>query len=219
MPASIATHIRVAIVEDQSLFRELITSSIAKDDSLDVVVSAGTVREARSAIQPGSVDVALLDIELPDGNGLGLGLSLKRADPQLAVVTLSVLDMIEPYLGIAASERGAWSYLSKASSGSVETLIDVIKRTAAGESVIDPTLLQRSKPRPGSTVGSLTNRQFEVLRLVARGCSNQTIADELGIASNSVVNHLSAIYSALGIPDGHNARVSATLEFLANTQR
>lgn len=212
-------HIRVAVIEDQQLFRELLVSSLQEVDGIDVVVEAGTVREARSLIRPGSADVAILDIELPDGNGLGLGLSLKRADPELAIVTLSVLDLIEPYLGIPADERGVWSYLSKASSGSLETLIDVITRTAAGESVIDPTLVQRSKPRPGSAVSSLTNRQFEVLRMVARGLSNQSIADALNIASNSVVNHLSAIYATLGIPEGQNARVSATLEFLSNTQR
>ena len=55
--------------------------------------------------------------------------------------------------------------------------------------------------------------------MVARGLSNQSIADALDIAPNSVVNHLSAIYSTLGIPEGQNARVSATLEFLSNTQR
>ena len=211
--------IRVAVVEDQQLFRDLLVSSLGDSPEIEIVGQAATVREARDLIQPGTVDVAILDVELPDGNGLGLGISLKRQDPQLGIVTLSVLDLLEPYLGIPADERGTWSYLSKSSAVSVESLIDVLKRTASGESVIDPALLQRSTPRPGSTVANLTNRQYEVLRMVARGLSNQSIADNLGIAANSVVNHLSAIYSTLGIADGQNARVSATLEFLANTQR
>ncbi len=214
-----ASPIRVAVIEDQQLFRDLLVSSLTEVPGIDVVFQAGNVKDARALMKPGEVDVALLDIELPDGNGLGLGLSLKRSDPELGIVTLSVLDLLEPYLGIPAAERGTWSYLSKSSSGSLETLLDVITRTAAGESVIDPTLLQRSKPRPGSAVASLTNRQFEVLRMVARGLSNQSIAEALEIAPNSVVNHLSAIYSTLGIPEGQNARVSATLEFLSNTQR
>jgi DNA-binding NarL/FixJ family response regulator len=213
------TSIRVAVVEDQQLFRDLLVTSLGESKHIQIVSQAGTVRDARALIQPGQVDVAILDVELPDGNGLGLGLSLKRADPHLAVVTLSVLDLIEPYLGIPATERGTWSYLSKSSAVSIDALIDVVRRTAQGESVIDPSLLQRSTPRPGSSVSSLTTRQFEVLRMVARGLSNQSIAETLGIASNSVVNHLSAIYATLGVGEGQNARVSATLEFLSNTQR
>ena len=211
--------IRVAIVEDQQLFRNLLVSSLNENSDFVIVGQAATVREARELVKPGIVDVAILDVELPDGNGIGLGLSLKRLDPELKIVTLSVLDLLEPYLGIPANERGTWSYLSKTSAISVESLSDIIIRTASGESVIDPGLLQRATPRPGSSVASLTNRQYEVLRMVARGLSNQSIAEHLGIASNSVVNHLSAIYATLGIADGQNARVSATLEFLTNTQR
>lgn len=211
--------IRVAIVEDQPLYRDLLVSSLADVDDIDVVLSAGTVREARTFIKPGAVDVALLDVELPDGNGIGLGASLKRHDPGLKIVTLSVLDMLEPLLGLPDDIRQGWSYLSKGSTSSLETLVSVIRQTAAGNSVIDSSLLLRSKPRTGSSVAGLTNRQFEILRCVARGGSNESIAEELGIAPNSVVNHLTAIYSALGIPEGQNARVSATLEFLANTQR
>lgn len=211
--------VRVAVVEDQQLFRDLLVTSLGESSRIDVVAEAGTVRDARDRIKPGEVDVAILDVELPDGNGLGLGISLKRNDPNLAIVTLSVLDLIEPYLGIPTAERGTWSYLSKASAVSIEALVDVVERTARGESVIDPALLQRSTPRPGSAVAALTTRQYEVLRMVARGLSNQSIADSLGIASNSVVNHLSAIYATLGVAEGQNARVSATLEFLTNTQR
>jgi DNA-binding NarL/FixJ family response regulator len=98
-------------------------------------------------------------------------------------------------------------------------LVDTIQKASRGESVIDGELLLRSKPRLGSAVGGLTPRQFEILRLVATGLSNQGIAELLGIASNSVVNHLSAIYSALGIPEGNNARVSAVLAFLNDTSR
>jgi DNA-binding NarL/FixJ family response regulator len=127
--------------------------------------------------------------------------------------------MIELLLGLPEEQRHGWSYLSKSSSTSLETLLDVIRHTAAGKSVIDPALIDRSRARPGTPVSSLTRRQFEILRMVARGLSNQAIADEIGIAANSVVNHLSSIYSALGIAEGSNARVSAVLEFLSDTAR
>lgn len=211
--------IRVAIVEDQPLFRDLVQSGLGRFDDLDVVLAVGTVQEARDLIADSAADVAILDVELPDGNGIGLGASLKRQNPKLGIVTLSVLDMLEPYLSMDPTIRAGWSYLLKSSANNLDTLASAIRQSSVGLSVIDPALTQRSKPRSGSSVAGLTPRQFEVLRLVARGESNEAIAAELGIAENSVVNHLTAIYAALGILDGKNARVSATLEFLANTQR
>ena len=211
--------IRVAIVEDHVLYRDLLESSLQSTPDIEVVVSVSGSTEAKQLIVAGNVDVAILDIELADGNGIGLGVTLRRNDPNLGILLLSGRDMIELLLGLPEEQRHGWSYLSKSSSTSLETLLDVIRHTAAGKSVIDPALIDRSRARPGTPVSSLTRRQFEILRMVARGLSNQAIADEIGIAANSVVNHLSSIYSALGIAEGSNARVSAVLEFLNDTAR
>jgi DNA-binding NarL/FixJ family response regulator len=211
--------IRVAIVEDHVLYRDLLESSLQSTPDIEVVVSVSGSTEAKQLIVAGNVDVAILDIELADGNGIGLGVTLRRNDPNLGILLLSGRDMIELLLGLPEEQRHGWSYLSKSSSTSLETLLDVIRHTAAGTSVIDPALIDRSRARPGTPVGTLTRRQFEILRMVARGLSNQAIADEIGIAANSVVNHLSSIYSALGIAEGSNARVSAVLEFLSDTAR
>jgi DNA-binding NarL/FixJ family response regulator len=211
--------IRVAIVEDHVLYRDLLESSLQSTPDIEVVISVSGSTEAKQLIVAGNVDVAILDIELADGNGIGLGVTLRRNDPNLGVLLLSGRDMIELLLGLPEEQRHGWSYLSKSSSASLETLLDVIRHTAAGKSVIDPALIDRSRARPGTPVSSLTRRQFEILRMVARGLSNQAIADEIGIAANSVVNHLSSIYSALGIVEGSNARVSAVIEFLSDTAR
>lgn len=211
--------IRVAIVEDHVLYRDLLESSLQSTPDIEVVISVSGSTEAKQLIVAGNVDVAILDIELADGNGIGLGVTLRRNDPNLGILLLSGRDMIELLLGLPEEQRHGWSYLSKSSSASLETLLDVIRHTAAGKSVIDPVLIDRSRARPGTPVSSLTRRQFEILRMVARGLSNQAIADEIGIAANSVVNHLSSIYSALGIAEGSNARVSAVLEFLSDTAR
>ncbi|CAB4557077.1 unannotated protein [freshwater metagenome] len=211
--------IRVAIVEDHVLYRDLLESSLQSTPDIEVVISVSGSTEAKQLIVAGNVDVAILDIELADGNGIGLGVTLRRNDPNLEILLLSGRDMIELLLGLPEEQRHGWSYLSKSSSASLETLLDVIRHTAAGKSVIDPALIDRSRARPGTPVSSLTRRQFEILRMVARGLSNQAIADEIGIAANSVVNHLSSIYSALGIAEGSNARVSAVLEFLSDTAR
>jgi DNA-binding NarL/FixJ family response regulator len=134
-------------------------------------------------------------------------------------VLISAQDLLEILTTLLPDERKHWSYLSKSSSTSLTMLVETIEKASRGEAVIDAELLLRSKPRLGTRVSSLTPRQFEILRLVATGLSNQGIAELLGIASNSVVNHLSAIYSTLGIPEGNNARVSAVLAFLNDTSR
>lgn len=211
--------IRVAIVEDHPLYLELLTSALSGEEALEVVASVSGSTEARSLIQPGHVDVAILDIELADGNGVGLGVALRRADPGLGIILLSARDMLELVLGLPEPERRGWSYLSKSSSTTVSVLVDAIIKTASGQTVIDPELVERSQPRMGTAVSQLTKRQFQILRLVATGMSNQGIAERLDIASNSVVNHLSAIYQTLNIPEGQNARVSAVLEFLNDTAR
>ena len=146
-------------------------------------------------------------------------MALRRADPDLKIVLISAQDVLEVLTTLPEEDRKKWSYISKTSSTSLSVLVDTIQKAALGVSVIDPDLMLRSKARSGTSVGGLTPRQFEILRLVATGLSNQSIAELLGIASNSVVNHLSAIYAALGIPEGNNARVSAVLAFLNDTSR
>jgi DNA-binding NarL/FixJ family response regulator len=211
--------LRIGIVEDHSLFLQLISSALNEVDDFEIVATADNVAEAKKWFQPENLDVVILDIELPDGNGVGLGITMRRYNPKLGIVLLSDRDMLELILGLPQDERNGWSYLTKSATKSIDSLAAAIRATARGETVIDSSLVNRSQARPGTGVASLTNRQFEVLRAVARGDSNQTIATNLGIAVNSVGNHLIAIYDALGIPEGKNARVAAVLDFLQDTTR
>jgi DNA-binding NarL/FixJ family response regulator len=216
---AVKSNIRVAIVEDHDLYRELLSTSLTSTEGIEIVGAYSSVTAAKEGLKAGDVDVALLDIELGDGNGVALGVSLRRLDPNLGIVLLSARNMVELLLGLPEDVRRGWSYLSKTSVTSLDTLVSTIRATHEGETVLDPTLVARSFARRGTPVSTLTNRQFEILRMVARGMANQSIADELGIANNSVVNHLSAIYASLNIPEGQNARVSAVLEFLNDTSR
>lgn len=211
--------LRVGIVEDHTLFLELMSAALEKVDGLEIVATADNVTEAKKWFEPENLDVLILDIELPDGNGIGLGIHMRRRNPQLGILLLSDRDMMELILGLPKEVRAGWSYLTKTSTKSIDTLAAAVRATSRGETVIDPALINRSQARPGTGIGSLTNRQFEVLRSVARGDSNQTIATNLGIAVNSVGNHLIAIYDALGIDEGKNSRVAAVLEFLQDTTR
>lgn len=208
---------RVAIVEDQQLFRELLMSFLNSVDDIEVVLTATTVTEAREAINSNKVDVAILDIDLPDGNGVGLAVSLRRENPFLGVLLLSEQDVLELVRTLPREIQRGLSYLAKSSTTDLEMLVSTIRSTARGFSVIDPKLTLRSEARKGTGVSSLTPRQFEILRLLATGKSTEAIAKELGLAQNSVVNTLTAIYSALKIPEDANARVYAVLQFLADT--
>src|SRR5690606_15056460 len=112
-----------------------------------------------------------------------------------------------------------WSYLSKSSALSTHSLVAAIRATAAGATVLDPELLKKARPREGSAVGQLSERQYEVLRLVAQGYSNAVVAVRPGIAVRSVEAHLGMVYATLDIPEGHNARVTAVLKLIEETSR
>ncbi len=198
---------------------DLLATALRQETDIEVVFTAATVADARAKFDDQDVDVAVLDIDLPDGNGVGLGVALSRNIPKPGVVLLSSNDMLELFLSLPADVRENWSYLSKTSTTDASALARTVVATARGRSVIDPALVDRSRPRVGSRVSKLTPRQFDVLRCVARGLSNQAIAEELGVSLNSVVNHLTAIYAALEIPDEANPRVHAVLEFLSDTTR
>ncbi|GMA28151.1 response regulator transcription factor [Arenivirga flava] len=219
IPGPARAPLRVAVVEDQPLYRAMLVQLLDADPRTEVVVEASGAAEARRRIMPGRVDVAILDIELGDGNGVGLGVSLRRADPDLGVLLLSSRDVMELLLDLPSDVRRGWSYLSKTTSTSPDSLFTALTATAEGRTVLDPELIGRSVPRAGSALARLSDRQLQVLTLVAEGLSNAGIAERLGLSSRSIENHLNAIYAALELPEGHNSRVSAVLRLIEETSR
>lgn len=213
--------IRVAVVEDQTMFRSMLEHALSQAPDMHVTASAATVTEARQLIRPGQVDVALLDIDLPDGNGIALGVLLRRADPRIAIVLLSAQDAMDLMLDLPQDVSGRWSYLSKTSSMDSAALMVAIRRAAAGLTTLDPALLDRVTPRVGTSVSRLTDRQYTVLRLLAEGLSNSGIAERLRIAEKSVQNHVNALYATLGIDSdpARNPRVRAALRLIEETGR
>ena len=219
MTPTTARPLRVALVEDQPLFRSMLERTVTDAPGLEVVVSVGTVTEAREALRPGVADVVVLDIDLPDGNGIALGVTLRRAQPGLGVLLLSAHDAMDLLLDLPRAVAHGWCYLSKNSGTSESTLLHAVRSAAAGETVLDRALLDRVTPRAGSAVARLTQRQYEVLRLLAQGLSNAGIAERLDITEKSVQNHVYAIYATLGIDaePARNPRVSAALRLLEET--
>lgn len=218
MTTSSPPPLRVAIVEDQPLFRSMLERTLL-DAGLDVVETYGDASTARAALQPGTVDAVVLDIDLPDGNGIALGILLRRAQPRLGVLLLSAHNAMDLLLDLPRDVAHGWCYLSKTSTTSERTLLHAVRAAAAGETVLDPALLDRVAPRAGSSVARLTQRQYEVLRLLAQGLSNGGIAERLGITEKSVQNHVHAVYATLGIDadPARNPRVVAALRLLEET--
>jgi Response regulator containing a CheY-like receiver domain and an HTH DNA-binding domain len=211
--------IRVAIVEDQPLFRSMLEVALGTEDSLRVVASCGTVQEANRDLLTERVDVAVIDIDLPDGNGIALGVTMRRRLPGLGILLLSAHDAMDLLLDLPPDVASGWSYLSKTSSTDSHTLVRAIKVAAAGGTTLDPALLNRMKPRAGTSVERLTDRQYKVLQLLAQGLSNAGIAEALGITEKSVQNHINALYANLGIDSdpSRNPRVTAALRLLEET--
>lgn len=212
--------VRVSVVEDEALMRAMLERTVAEADDLRLVHALDSVEAARLTIAPGSTDVAVLDVNLEDGNGIALGLQLQRADPHLAVMLLSSHDVMGLFTSVQKETSRPWSYLSKRSSFTRDVLVGAVAATAAGQVVIDPELVRRSEPRSGSEVADLTRAQLQVLRLVAEGLSNEGVAEQLSISPRSVESHLLAVYRRLGLEgQAGNRRVGAVLAFLEQTGR
>lgn len=211
---------RVSLVEDETFVRTLLHSTLSRAGSVRVAHSLSGVQEAALAIRPRSTDVAILDVNLLDGNGIALGVRLQRADPRLSIILLSALDVLSLFETVQADVPRPWSYLSKRSTFSSQVLLSTVAAAAAGQSVIDPELVQRSTPRAGTGLAELSAGQLRVLRLVAEGLSNSAIAERLNIQERSVEGHLAAIYRVLDLNDpASNRRVAAVLRFLRETGR
>lgn len=212
--------LRLAVVDDQPLYRQMLASLLRGVPGVRSVVEASTAAEARRRIRPAEVDVAVIDIELGDGDGIELGRELRAADPELAVVLLSAVDSMHRFLRLGRAEVRGWSYLSKTSSLTSGALMTAIRATLDGRTVLDPALVAARTARRSSPVDALSRRQYEVLVALSSGLTNAAIAEQLGIAVRSVDNHVNALYGALGLrSDGaRNPRVDATLLFLEHTR-
>lgn len=212
--------IRVVVVEDQPLYRQMVGVLLESVPGFSVVGSVATLAEA-AELPVEEVDVALLDLFLPDGSGVSLGLRLRERNPALSVVLISATDAVDALLDTDDADGWhRWSFLSKTSSLSAQTLVATLQAAADGRRVLDPELVHRRRARDRGPVSRLTARQFEVLSLVAEGLSNREIAHRLRCAPRSVDNHLNAIYDGLDVKrdDRHNPRAQAVRLFLEGTR-
>jgi DNA-binding NarL/FixJ family response regulator len=208
--------IKVGIADDEQLYLEMLAECLNSEPDLEVVVLAKSVKEARTKFRESTVDVALLDVVFPDGNGIGLGVSLARENPDMSIVLISSGAPGDWLLEDRDPLRRNWSYVSKKATMSVSVLRDLVRLSAQGQAFADPAFFFGLDTERSEIHRILTRRQVQVLQLVAEGLANKEIGDQLGINESSVINHLSSIYSALGIPPEKNPRVVAVLHYLSS---
>ena len=189
---------RVLVVDDHEILASSLQAVLDGEPDLTCVGTAGTLRQARALIGTSAPDVLLLDHRLPDGDGVDAISELRALRPSLAVVVLTATTADSVL--IAAIEAGAAGFISK--SGSLSELTSAVRSAATGEAVISPDLLVRLLPRlrrnGRGNHQDLTEREREVLALLAEGLSNTAIAQRLVVSVYTVRNHVSNLSGKLG---------------------
>lgn len=193
--------IRVFLLDDHEIVRRGIADLVDAEPDISVVGEAGTAAEALARIPAVRPDVAVLDARLPDGSGIDVCRDIRSALPEVRCLILTSYDDDDAVF--AAVMAGAAGYLLKQIRGS--SLVDAIRQVAAGRSLLDPGVTGRllSRLRDGAPqdqrLASLTEREREILGLIAEGLTNRQIGERLFLAEKTVKNHVSGLLAKLGM--------------------
>lgn len=209
--------IRVLLVDDQALFREGLETLLSIHKDIQVVGQASNGQEAVDLALNLRPDVILMDMQMPVLNGIGATRRLKQSLPECRVIVLTTFNDNETIFD--ALRAGAVGYLFK-DVGSAQ-LADSIRHTARGEAILDPSVAAKvvaEFSRVSSLVGgtssevlpeALSEREIELLRLIASGQSNKEIGETLFITEGTVKNHITHILGKLGVRDRTQAALKA----------
>jgi len=211
--------IRVYLLDDHEIVRRGLVDLLESHDGFRVVGEAGTAAEALRRIPTLAPQVALLDARLPDGSGIDVCRDVQVSSPGTRCLILTSYDDDDALF--AAVMAGASGYLLKQIRGT--SLTEAVAHVAAGHSLIDPALVERllerirrpqdadtadrarhpasgrvGSARPGSNTGTLTDREQEILTLIAEGLTNRQIGERLHLAEKTVKNYVSGLLAKLG---------------------
>jgi two-component system NarL family response regulator len=220
-PIEGADPIRVLIVDDHALFRRGLEMVLEQEPDIDVVGEASDGAEALTKAVDATPDIVLLDVRMPKRGGIDACLSIKDAVPSTKIIMLTISD--EEADLYDAIKAGAMGYLLKEIS--IEEVASAIRAVHGGQSLISPSMaskllnefasmIKRGDERQQVPAPRLTEREMEVLRLVAKGMNNRDIAKELYISENTVKNHIRNILEKLQLHSRMEAVVYAVREKL-----
>jgi DNA-binding NarL/FixJ family response regulator len=205
--------IRILIADDHKLFREGLAALLAPVTDLTVVGQATTGAEAVAQAATLQPDVVLMDIQMPDLNGVEATRAIVSTSPHIAVVMVTMFEDDESVF--AAMRAGARGYVLKGADQ--EEIVRVVRAVARGEALFGPAIARRltqffAQPRPplpATVFPELTEREREILALIAQGCNNAEIAGQLGLALKTIRNNISNIFAKLQVADRAQAIIRA----------
>ena len=198
--------IRVLIADDQDLVREGLRMIVDADPGMEVIGEAADGKRALDAARQLDPDVVLMDVRMPELDGIEATARLAVAGARARVLVLTTFDLDE-YV-YRALKAGASGFLLKDATG--DQLVAAIRTIASGDALLAPSITRRliedfcRRPEPGTApeaARSLSERELEVLRLLARGLSNAEIARELFLGEATVKSHVARVLAKLGLRD------------------
>ncbi len=203
--------IRVFLLDDHEVVRRGLRELLESESDLEVVGEAGTAEEALSRIPPLRPDVAVLDVRLPDGDGVEVCREVRSRHPEIRCLILTSFSEDEALFH--AIMAGASGYLLKQIKGT--DLVDAVRRVAAGQSLLDPSVTAavlervRNGPETDERLARLTDQERRILELIADGLTNRQIAEQVHLAEKTVKNYVSNILTKLGMERRTQAAVFA----------
>ncbi|WP_406163772.1 response regulator transcription factor [Streptomyces sp. NBC_00882] len=207
--------IRVFLLDDHEVVRRGVHDLLNDEPDITVVGEAATVEQALIRVPALRPQVAVLDVRLPDGDGVTVCRELRSQMPELACLMLTSFDDEEALLDSIMA--GASGYVLKQIKGS--DLVSAVRTVAAGQSLLDPSATaklmarlrqgQEPEPEPDALPG-LTDREREILALIGEGLTNRQIGQQLFLAEKTVKNHISRLLAKLGVERRIQAAVIAT---------
>ena len=211
---------RVVVADDSLLIREGLVRLLG-EAGCDVVGSAGDVAQLLDVIHGAEPDVVVVDIKMPPtftDEGITAARRIRESRPEIGVLVLSHHLESEYAMRLLADVPERCGYLLKERLTDIAVLVDALRRITEGECVIDPTIVARliQRPRQASPLARLSERETEVLGLMAEGRSNQAIAERLVVTPRTVEAHVRQILMKLDLPESpdDHRRVLAVLTYL-----
>jgi DNA-binding NarL/FixJ family response regulator len=202
--------LRLLIVDDHPLFRKGVRALIAVQNDMEVIAEADDVSAAVDLALREQPDVVLMDLQLPDGSGIQATREIVEASPSIRVLIVTMFEDDESVF--AAIRAGARGYVLKGTDEN--DLLRAIRSVAAGEAIFSPTIASRvltyfARPAPTPLFPMLTEREREILVLIAQGKNNPTIARQLFLSPKTIANHVSNIFAKLQVADRSEAIIRA----------
>jgi DNA-binding NarL/FixJ family response regulator len=222
---SLTRTLRVVVAEDDVLLRAGIVRLLS-DAGIAVAAEAGDAEDLMGKALAHEPDVVIVDVQMPpqrNDDGLVAALELRRRLPEIGILVLSQFNEAALARELIGDHPAGVGYLLKERVGDVAAFVDAIERVAQGGSALDPAVVSRmlGRPRHDDPLDALTERERDVLAVMAEGKSNAGIADSLRVSEAAVEKHVTSIFKKLqlGHETSDNRRVRAVLAHIDSTQR